>query len=65
MTVLAPASFAELRAMLKYAICEAKGPVAVRYPRSGEGAYTADSGREPAVCLRKGGDITLVGYGTL
>ena len=64
MTVLAPASFAELRAMLKYAVCEAKGPVAVRYPRSGEGAYTADSGREPAVCLREGGDITLAGYGT-
>ncbi len=64
MTVLAPASFAELRSMLQYAVKEVKGPVAIRYPRGGEGAYTADSGLEPMVILREGGDVTLAGYGT-
>ena len=39
------------------------GPVAVRYPRGSEGAYTADSGAEAAVVLRSGTDITLAGYG--
>ena len=39
------------------------GPVAVRYPRGGEGAYTADSGTEASVVLRSGKDITLAGYG--
>jgi len=64
MTVLSPASYAELRAMLDYAIHTVKGPVAVRYPRGGEGAYTADSGLERAVVLREGRDVTLAGYGT-
>lgn len=63
MTVLCPASYAELRSMLDYAIHEIKGPVAIRYPRGGEGAYTADSGLDPAVVLRKGTDVTLAGYG--
>ncbi len=64
MTVLAPANYAELRNMLDYAIHQVKGPVAVRYPKGGEGAYTADSGVEPTVVLRAGTDVTLVGYGT-
>ncbi|MCI8651121.1 MAG: 1-deoxy-D-xylulose-5-phosphate synthase [Oscillospiraceae bacterium] len=63
MTVLAPASFAELRTMLNYAIYQVKGPVAIRYPRGGEGDYTADSGIDAAVVLRKGTDVTLAGYG--
>lgn len=65
MTVLCPSSFLELRDMLEYAVFRAKGPVAVRYPRGGEGDYTASSGREKAVLLRQGGDITLVSYGTM
>ena len=63
MTVLSPASFAELRTMLRYAVLEVKGPVAIRYPRGGEGIYTADSGLESAVILREGTDVTLAGYG--
>ena len=63
MTVLAPSSFAELEHMLERAVLRMSGPVAVRYPRGGEGAYTADGGDEPAVVLRRGKDITLVGYG--
>ena len=41
MTVLCPASQAELRRMLRAAILETSGPVAVRYPRGGDGAYDA------------------------
>ena len=63
MTVYAPASFAELRSMLRRAVLEDSGPVAVRYPRGGEGAYTEDNSRESAVCLRAGTDVTLVSYG--
>ena len=39
MTVLCPASQAELRRMLRAAVLETSGPVAVRYPRGGDGAY--------------------------
>ena len=65
MTVLCPASFAELRDMLEYAVYEVKGPVAIRYPRGGEGGYQDGSPRRPAVLLREGTDLTLAGCGTL
>ena len=64
-TVLCPASFAELRTMLRHAIYAVHGAVAVRYPRGGEGAYQADAGVAPVVTLRQGSDITLVAYGTM
>ena len=63
MTVLAPASFAELKAMLIRAVEELDGPVAVRYPRGSQGEYSADNSRESSVTLRTGKDITLTGYG--
>ena len=63
MTVLAPASFAEMEGMLERAVLELEGPVAIRYPRGGEGRYTGCAGEEAATCLRQGKDITLVGYG--
>ena len=63
MTVLAPSSFAELETMLRRAVLDMEGPVAVRYPRGGQGAYTQDKGGAPAVILRPGRDITLAGYG--
>jgi len=62
MTVFCPASFAELRDMLGYAIEKVKGPVAVRYPRSGEGSYRG-GGHESVKCLRVGDDFTLVTFG--
>ena len=62
--VYAPANFAELDRMLEEAVCHTGGPVAVRYPRGGQGLYREDSGREPAVVLKTGRDITLAGYGT-
>lgn len=63
MTVLVPASFAELKAMLIRAVEELDGPVAVRYPRGSQGDYSADNSRESSVILRVGKDITLIGYG--
>ena len=65
MTVLCPASFAELREMLTLAVNELSGPVAIRYPRGGEGIYTEDRTRESAGVLRAGEDLTLVAYGTM
>ena len=65
MTVLAPASFAELENMLKRAILTMDGPVAVRYPRGGEGRYQEDHSQEDVAVLRPGDAITLVGYGVL
>ena len=44
---------------------EIKGPVAIRYPRGGEGNYKEDSGRQNLVVLREGEDITLCAYGTM
>jgi len=64
MTILCPASTAELKFMLDYAITKVKGPVAVRYPRGKEGAYTDNAGIE-SIVLREGSDITLVSYGTM
>ena len=63
MTVLCPSSFAELESMLRHAVYELTGPVAVRYPRGGEGDYQADSGKVKTALLRSGKDITLTGYG--
>lgn len=65
MTVLAPSSYAELSGMLEQAVLHVDGPVAIRYPRGGEGAYHGDAGPGHAAVLRQGDDITLVSYGIL
>ncbi|MBQ9166290.1 MAG: 1-deoxy-D-xylulose-5-phosphate synthase [Oscillospiraceae bacterium] len=65
MVVLAPASFQELDAMLTWAVKEATGPVAVRYPRGGENGFSDDTSKHPTVVLREGNDMTLVTYGTM
>ena len=65
MTVLCPASFAELRSMLRRAVFEIEGPVAIRYPRGGEERYRDDCGDAAFSVLREGKDITLCAYGTL
>lgn len=64
MTVLCPASFSELHDMLGFAIKEVKGPVALRYPRGGEGEYTGSS-LAPEQLIRPGNDLTLLCYGTM
>lgn len=63
--VWAPASFAELRTLLTYALRGCKGPIALRYPRGGEVGYGEDHAGTTAVLLRQGSDITLVTYGTM
>ncbi|MBO4914073.1 MAG: 1-deoxy-D-xylulose-5-phosphate synthase [Oscillospiraceae bacterium] len=65
MTVLCPASFAELRTMLRRALFELTGPVAVRYPRGGEEKFREDRSDGAFAVLRDGGDVTLCAYGSL
>ena len=63
MTVLCPSNYGELRQMLDISIRQMKGPVAIRYPRGGEGGYQKPWDGQSAALLREGSDVTLVGYG--
>ena len=65
--ILCPASHAELSQMLRWAVKDCPGPVAVRYPRGSEGAYTAScwDPAAPVVVHRHGKDAALVTYGNL
>ena len=68
MTILCPASHAELSAMLRWAVTRCNAPVAVRYPRGSEGNYqdSAFAGDPYKVCVhRDGSDVTLITYGNL
>ena len=47
--------------MLRHAIYETTGPVAIRYPRGGDGRWK-EAPASPV--LRTGTDLTLCGYGT-
>ena len=64
MKIYVPANFAELRSMLRRAVLEDTGPVAVRYPRGGEGALLDDMSEEPCVIYHPGKDVTIAAYGT-
>ena len=73
MLILAPASFAEQRDMLRWAAQCYDGPVAIRYPRGGEGSWR-DSAWNPGphvetegalCCHRRGTDVTLITYGSM
>lgn len=63
MTVLCPSNFAELETMLSYAVLECRGPVAVRYPRGGEGACHYCGNPVGSTVLQEGRDLTIVSYG--
>ena len=65
LTILAPASFQELRDMLRQAVLYTDGPVAVRYPRGGQGRYQDGWNARDLTLLTRGRDVTLVTYGTL
>jgi len=73
LTILCPASTAELADMLTWAVEEQDGPVAIRYPRGGDRAYIQSAWvNDPTIrysgalaCHRKGADITILTYGTL
>ncbi len=66
MLVLCPASRQELQDMLRWAVEDYNGPVAIRYPRGGGGAF-CESGRSDMglVCHKSGDKATILTYGTL
>jgi 1-deoxy-D-xylulose-5-phosphate synthase len=64
-TVLCPANFAELRHMTRQALFEYTGPVAIRYPRGGEGDFQTDTSDRVIVRLREGHDVTILTYGMM
>ena len=69
MLVLSPASLSEQQAMLRWALKDHDGPVAIRYPRGGEGSWSGsewnglDASR--VVRHRSGDDVTILTYGSL
>lgn len=68
MLLLNPVSFAEQQDMLRWAVSEYDGPVAIRYPRGSEGSYTASDwkGLETGIIPhRQGKDVTFVTYGVI
>ena len=65
MKIFCPASFEELRVMLRYAVAKVRGPAAVRYPRGGEGEFKGLCGIEGAAVIRPGRDITIAAYGVM
>ena len=73
MLILAPVNFAEQRDMLCWAVESYDGPVAIRYPRGGEGAYRESDWDVPSEvqnrgivkCHRQGTDVTLLTYGSM
>lgn len=67
LTLLAPASRAELKDMLCWAVEQYDGPVAIRYPRGGDEAYQ-DSVWNPNTTVvnhRQGKDAAILTYGRL
>ena len=73
MMVMCPASVAEQKAMLEWAVKKYNGPVAIRYPRGGNRGFEGcnwkalpDIARSGALaCHRMGKDVTLICYGTM
>ncbi len=65
MKIFCPASFEELRVTLRYAVEKVRGPVAVRYPKGGEGGFTAVCGVVASSVVRPGTDVAIAAYGTM
>jgi 1-deoxy-D-xylulose-5-phosphate synthase len=65
MTVLAPSSYEEVGAMLRWALSEGTGPVAIRWPKT-EAPLAGVTGECLAARLvRDGTDVCLIGVGKL
>jgi 1-deoxy-D-xylulose-5-phosphate synthase len=61
MRILCPASMLECSQMVRWAVTHAKGPVAIRYPRGGNGNYTQSNwgvGKEQICVHRTGKDFS-------
>ena len=65
MTVLCPASCQELQEMLRWAVEEGTGPIAIRYPRGGNRDFSDSHFGKCVVCHRSGSDAVLLTYGTM
>ncbi len=66
MEILCPASLAEQKDMLRWAVTGCTGPVAVRYPRGGDRGYSASDWTGPEKLLKihkTGADVALLTYG--
>lgn len=68
MRILNPGSLAEQKEMLRWAVEDYNGPVAVRYPRGSEGSYTECDWQGLDGCMvkchRTGRDVALISYGS-
>lgn len=62
MAILAPSSFYEIEQMMRYAICNHQGPIAIRYPRANK-QYIGEK-REftfgKSDIVRSGDDVTII-----
>ena len=66
MTILCPVSMEEQKTMLRWAVKNFNGPVAVRYPRGDDCGYSSsDWGACKVKCHHQGKDVTLISYGTI
>ena len=67
MMVLCPATVTELRDMLRWAVLEQNGPVAIRYPRGADGLLKSSMwNARDGVCKHTDGkDAVIITYGTL
>ena len=65
--ILCPVCLDELSKMLTWAIETCDGPVAIRYPRGGNGLLTASAWQagEDVICHRSGRDGAIITYGSL
>lgn len=68
MRILNPVNYAEQREMLRWAVKDYDGPVAVRYPRGSQGSYIdcCWQGLDGSLvkCHRTGRDVALITYGS-
>jgi len=69
MSILSPCDYTELKEMLRYAVLEHNGPIAIRYPK-GNGAELLAQTQEPVrfhkgIRLCAGNDITIVAAGKM
>jgi 1-deoxy-D-xylulose-5-phosphate synthase len=73
MMILCPASLQEQDMMLRWAVKDYDGPVAIRYPRGGNCGFDGCNWKDiPGIpgagslaCHRMGRDVTLITYGTM